>query len=347
MPIRTRKDQDITITKKLEDGSSMTYKSPNGSQTDMESILGGMVEGYSPTPVADNVPANLTAGEFVINQPAAQKYKPLLEKINQEGRIMLQQGGYIAQAKPMGYAEGGMVTGPRGGQFRKNAAGQWIAVLGNQEFPVDDPSINEWLNSRYGSPDQRGSIMDANPFSNPSGNEGPQQYPEQVVLDPSTGDKDEFDRMDQLVRNGIYAINRDRGGRAIYTRTNLGSAHNTRAEGSGSPSQSWSPETASYAQDNVRIPESSHTPIDLLKQHMAAAGNREMPEWSGAKEDVMKYGVTGNAPRFTPEGSRIKYKSGQSYRVTDKAQAEQFVAAGIVAIGAKFITNDNIEGVAA
>ena len=38
-------DEDITITRKLGNGSSVTMKSPKGSQTDMAGILGGMVGG--------------------------------------------------------------------------------------------------------------------------------------------------------------------------------------------------------------------------------------------------------------------------------------------------------------
>ena len=144
-----KRDEDLTITRKMADGSSVTYKSPQGSQVDMGGILGGMIQGHAPSPVADNVQINATPGEFVVNQPAAQKYQPLLEKINQEGRVMLEQGGYVDKAKPMGYANGGLVQGPRGGQFKRNPNGGWLMVAGNREFPVQDPSVIEWLENRY------------------------------------------------------------------------------------------------------------------------------------------------------------------------------------------------------
>ena len=100
-------DDDITITKKTADGASVTIKSPKGTQVDLSGILGnmleeGMVEGPDMGPVADNVNARLTPGEHVINRPAAEKYRPLLEAINEEGKMMLAMGGHIP-----GYAGGG------------------------------------------------------------------------------------------------------------------------------------------------------------------------------------------------------------------------------------------------
>ena len=108
--ILDKMDEDISITRKLGNGSSVTYKSPKGSQIDMSGILGGMVDGYTPSPVSDNKQINVTPGEFVVNQPAAQKYKGILEKINNEGRQMLAQGGWTSGHK-MGYAEGGGIFG--------------------------------------------------------------------------------------------------------------------------------------------------------------------------------------------------------------------------------------------
>ena len=98
--------KDITVSMKGRDGSTVTYKSPTGSSMDMSGILGGMVNGFAPTPVADNRQINVTPGEFVVNQPAAQKYKGILTKINNEGRQMLAQGGWTGKKN---YADGGQI----------------------------------------------------------------------------------------------------------------------------------------------------------------------------------------------------------------------------------------------
>ena len=47
---------------------------------------------------------------------------------------------------------------------------------------------------------------------------------------------------------------------------------------------------------------------------------------------------------MTPEGKTIQYVAGQVYQVETKEQAMQWIAEGIVAPGAKFITADGIEG---
>ena len=116
--ITDRKNEDVTVTRKLGNGSSVTYKSPQGSQMSLDHILNGMsdnyqmggaVRGYAPSPVADNMKINVTPGEYVMNQPATMKYKPVLDQMNQDGRQMLAQGGWVDQAKPMGYARGGGV----------------------------------------------------------------------------------------------------------------------------------------------------------------------------------------------------------------------------------------------
>ena len=133
-----RKNEDVTITRKMPNGASVTYKSPQDSQMDMDGILGGMIDGYTPTPVSDNKTINVTPGEFVVNQPAAQKYKGLLEEINQEGRVALAQGGWTDKPKPMGYANGGPV----------NFRGQPIrGVAQPQPLPQQQPQLtHEQLN---------------------------------------------------------------------------------------------------------------------------------------------------------------------------------------------------------
>lgn len=107
-----RRSEDVSITRKLKNGASVTYKSPEGSQMDLNGILGGMVDGYTPTPVSDNKQINVTPGEFVLNQPGTemiQKEQPgLLEHYNNRGRQALAQGGWTGHKK-MGYADGGPI----------------------------------------------------------------------------------------------------------------------------------------------------------------------------------------------------------------------------------------------
>ena len=98
------KNNDVTVTMKSEGGETITYKSPKGMMPD-NAIMGGLVNGKAPTPVADNKMIAVTPGEFVVNYPAAQKYKGLLNQINDEGKEMLAQGGWID-----GYAGGGGVS---------------------------------------------------------------------------------------------------------------------------------------------------------------------------------------------------------------------------------------------
>ena len=101
---------DITITRKLANGTSVTVKSPKGAQTDMAGMLSGMLEGPVTTsssnkgyqgggliggpyvgPTADNVPINANPGEFVLNVPASQnpEFRPIIEEMNNWGRDQL------------------------------------------------------------------------------------------------------------------------------------------------------------------------------------------------------------------------------------------------------------------
>ena len=131
------KSQDMTITIKKPNGASVTYKSPEGSQVEMDGILGGMVEGYAPTPVADNKTINVTPGEFVVNFPAAQKHKGLLNMINEQGKQELAMGGWT---KPtMGYANGGPVD-MNVISVRKGSP-QWAQLKSNPEY-VEGPHTN-------------------------------------------------------------------------------------------------------------------------------------------------------------------------------------------------------------
>lgn len=386
-----RKNEDVSITRKLPNGASVTYKSPQDSQMDLEGILGGMVDGYTPTPVSDNTMIKVTPGEYVVNQPAAQKYKGLLEQINNEGKQMLAMGGWARPRQPMGYANGGGVQSRR----RTEAGG---------------PAINHPGTTSYtggGRNDARDSV---------SG----RLYPPLVVLDPNSSPKEEFDRMDQLVRNGIYTIERDIAGRSSYKLTKKGGAYNTQAQGrtdanfrdpnaqtagqiqageqaalqnQGGPQQSplvWRNSFQSVKQMRDSLPEGHPLRRDLSNiMNQISVTGKATADTGKLKELVMQAeelyskkdwgpntyelwksqqgkGPTGQAtgpdvaaikglvtdtagaqttaPTVTPQGDQIKYKAGQPYNVATKEQAEQFVAAGIVAVGAQFVLPDGTTG---
>ena len=96
-------DQSVTVERKPTD-KMMQSMTPNA-------LLGGMVGGNSPTPVADDQQINVTSGEYVVNQPAAQKYAGLLEDINNEGKQMLAAGGWTGDSMmPKGYNLGGKIS---------------------------------------------------------------------------------------------------------------------------------------------------------------------------------------------------------------------------------------------
>ena len=121
-------DQTITVERAPEQSQGMT---PNqligqgmGLLDNFAQGTGGMVPGQSPTPVADDVPANLTSGEFVVNQPAAQKYSGLLEDINNEGREILARGGYVGDSKVNNYAMGGGIQSKVEKIMRYNMGGR-------------------------------------------------------------------------------------------------------------------------------------------------------------------------------------------------------------------------------
>ena len=331
-------NEDMTITRKMEDGTTMTFKSPTGAQTDMSGLMssyamggniqnyevGGMINGYAPTPVADNKNINVTPGEFVVNLPAAQKYAPLLEQINNEGKQMLAMGGWTNGANNgMNFRAGGII--PEG-------------FGGNTQGAVNNPGIQR-PSQGFGYSGVGGSDSGRALPSNIK-----QQYPPNVVLDPALTPPSEFDRMDQLVRNGIYTIDEDRAGRAIYQLTALGNSHNVRAEGSGVENMGV---TQGAPVDNYHPYSgvSADPVMDNTLANFGTEGGRGMiNEQMGAREDVARYGQAGQAPSVTPEGSRIQYKAGQSYNVASKEQATQFVQAGIVQVGAMFVLPDGTTG---
>ena len=114
----TKAGEDLTITRKLGDGTTMTIKSPNGSRLEMSGLLsrmvdgpvtsqssnegyqgGGMIGGNYYGPTHDNVPINANPGEFVLNVPASQnpQFKPVIEQMNNWGRQQLANGGYTGE----------------------------------------------------------------------------------------------------------------------------------------------------------------------------------------------------------------------------------------------------------
>ena len=365
MGMLSKSSEELTITRKAADGSSVTIKSPSGSSMDIGGMLSNAIDqprqmnqgGYSSyyhmnqgggmpqqrsqqqiqgqgSPVADDVPTMLTEGEFVMNVPATQMYRPLLEEMNQKGREMLAQGGWIDEVKPQGLKEGGEVDESPWAGFANysqrdflneaNNAGAGVAPAG-AEFP--------------GLEDLEG-----------------QQYPEQVVLDPKSSPVDDFERMNTLVTNGIYKIQQDRAGRAIYQLTDLGNAHNVRAQGSGVNNPGVDTQGRTNPQDYQPYSGVSADPVadnaqaQLDKRINAyndqGSGRGGVLEAPGARQDANDYGQATGAPSVTPEGSLIRFKAGQRYTVATKAQASQFVAEGVVAVGAEFITNDGTIGVA-
>ena len=119
------KGSETTVKQKFEDGSEITIKSPNGSMAN--GLMGGMIGGNSPTPVADDQTINVTSGEYVVNQPAAQKYADLLEEINNEGRQMLADGGWTN-----GYNLGGKIKKLHDEGYK--APGQAYAIAKNMGY---------------------------------------------------------------------------------------------------------------------------------------------------------------------------------------------------------------------
>ena len=371
----SNRNEDITITRKLADGTSMTIKSPNGSQMEMSGLLGKMIEGPVNTmssrqgyqgggliggayhgPTHDNVPISANPGEFVMNVPASQnpQFRPVIEQMNQWGRKQLAMGGYTNSVMPMGYNQGGAVA-------PHQVPGQLIGTIDQQTWSSLDEAGKLELMKTFGidvatgqtisGPVQSGII--GSPDSVPSQayveaqpQNNAQQYPPQVVLDPSSTDKGEFDRMDQLVRNGIYTIQQDRAGRAIYQLSDTGRAHNVRSQGSGVVNRGVNTDTLQPRPNQHGYSGVSADPVmDNFLANLGTEGGRgSINEAPGARADVAQFGQAGSAPTHTPSGSKIRYRAGEQYNVATKEQAMQFVAAGIVAKGAMFVLPDGTTG---
>ena len=137
-------DQTITVerTPEKDKGLSVADVIAPGSS----GLMGGTVGGMSPSPVADNQMINVTSGEYVVNQPAAQKYKSLLEDINMEGRETLARGGWTGKPMMDGYAQGGMALSNKISKIHKEGydkPGQAYAIaksmgyfMGGEIMPV-------------------------------------------------------------------------------------------------------------------------------------------------------------------------------------------------------------------
>ena len=330
----SKRDEDLTITRKLKDGTTVTIKSPADSQIEMTGLLktmtgGGMIDAYSPSPVADDHQVNVTGGEYIVNQPAAQKYSGLLEKINNEGRQMLAEGGWTD-----GYAIGGPVMARR-----RTVAGGGA---------VNHPGTTSYVGG--GRNTGGGRTLDSDSID-------PQRYPPQVILDPSSSGQSEFQRMDELVRRGIYTIQQDNAGRAIYSLTDLGNAHNVRGFGSGIDKKFWAPGIENEARDQFlsgyqsgqegggfRYGDLGISDLQGRVQGGNVLAGRDLERRQ--QESIDQYGPTTAAPEATPEGTAIQYSAGQPYRVDSRQQAEYWVSQGIVEVGAVFIDNNGIRGVA-
>ena len=95
---------DVTMSMKDPAGNTVSFKSPAGQS--MNKMISKMIE---PEHVADDIPILASEGEFMVNAPATMKYRPLLEKINNEGRQMLAMGG---MTRPKRYVMGGPMVKP-------------------------------------------------------------------------------------------------------------------------------------------------------------------------------------------------------------------------------------------
>ena len=100
----------VKVTMKQGDQSLTVERTPDNKGMTANGLMGGMIGGISPSPVADDKMINVTSGEFVVNQPAAQKHAGLLEDINNEGREVLARGGWTGNSMMSeGYNIGGKV----------------------------------------------------------------------------------------------------------------------------------------------------------------------------------------------------------------------------------------------
>ncbi len=323
----SRESEDLTITRKMADGSKITIQSPAGTSMKMANEASGV----------------------------APRQRMAIPAMGQNYNF----GGMV------GYNDGGIIRGPRGVKYRRSVDGRWVSVLGNGlEVLVTSSKTKRWLESQstgsdnsatgisqsspwdgYADYNQQDFLDEAATFNNPGAQtadmayrqpqETGQSYPKQVVLDPASTDPAQFNRMNQLVEKGMYGIERDRAGRAIYKLSDLGNSHNVRATGSGVENMG----AVNQGPRDVHIPQ---------VRPWEGSGRGPVNEETGARED---YGLNGpatdNAPTITPEGNPVQFRAGQTYTVASKKQAEEFVGSGVVEAGAIFkVSGTEIEGVA-
>lgn len=99
----------------LDDAEKKAVGMAHGGAVRKSMKAGGEVPGSSPTPTADNIPINGTAGEFMIRQPAAEVLgKKVLTALNSLGGDMPTKGGkakgYGATREPLKMYGGGSVA---------------------------------------------------------------------------------------------------------------------------------------------------------------------------------------------------------------------------------------------
>ena len=99
MTMIDKMNEDVTITRKLADGTTFTFKSPKGAQSNMAGLLGDMME--QPEPMGG-----------LLDSPAPQMMNlgGKVKKIYNEGYTA--PGQAYAIAKSMGYADGGEAQRP-------------------------------------------------------------------------------------------------------------------------------------------------------------------------------------------------------------------------------------------
>ena len=77
------------FTQKDRHGNMFSFEFYNADVPEMEEIPAVVMIDHPGEPRgSDTVPAWLTPGEFVINAEATEKYEPILEEINDEGRAI-------------------------------------------------------------------------------------------------------------------------------------------------------------------------------------------------------------------------------------------------------------------
>lgn len=138
--LKSAEGETVTIERTPEQGKgpSMADVIAPGSN----GLMGGEVGGFSPTPISDNIPINVTGGEHVIPAPAAEKYRGLLDDITNEGRQMLARGGWVGESQMNNYAQGGEALSNKISKIYKEgytAPGQSYAIAKSMGYFLGGP----------------------------------------------------------------------------------------------------------------------------------------------------------------------------------------------------------------